>query len=82
MTTDTTRTVKRVALIVAALAALAAVGFVTLYIMGGGLFANEMACSEGEAPANTKEGGSACFKEGSDLPPGFIWDPRGNHKIN
>jgi len=63
-------------------AAVAAGGAVAVFILSGGLFANEMACSQGEAPANNPEGGSACFEEGSELPPGFTWDPRGNHRIN
>ena len=40
--------------------------------------ADEHACSEGEAPANHADGGSSCFPEGSDLPTGYTWDPRGN----
>lgn len=43
--------------------------------------ANEHACSQGEAPANNAAGGSACFPEGSELPAGFTWDPRGNFKM-
>lgn len=83
MSTDTTtHTVQRVALIVVALAALTVVGFVAAFILSGGPLANEMACSAGEAPANNEEGGSACFKEGSDLPSGYAWDPRGNFAIN
>ena len=82
MTTDTTATAKRVALTAAAVAALVVVGLLAYFILSGGPLANEMACSEGEAPANNDEGGSACFKEGSELPSGYTWDPRGNFKIN
>ncbi len=45
------------------------------------LVSNEMACLEGEAPANDTYGGSTCFTEGTDLPKGFTWDLRGNYKI-
>lgn len=68
-----------------AVVALAAVGFVALlavFILSGGPLANEMACSEGEAPANDAHGGSACFKDGSELPSGYTWDPRGNYPMH
>lgn len=60
------------ALMMAALAA---------FILSGGPLANEWVCSQGYAPANNRAGGSACFKEGSDLPPGYTWDPAGNHPL-
>lgn len=55
---------------------LVAVGGAVLAIAGG--LVHEKACSEGQAPANNAQGGSACFAEGSDLPAGYVWDPRGN----
>lgn len=73
---------RKTLIIVAGAAVVAFAGFVVVFIVGWGLFSKEMACSEGEAPANNDDGGSACFKVGSELPPGFTWDPRGNHQIN
>ncbi len=73
---------KKIVIIVAAVAVVAFVGFVIVFLVGTALFSKEMACVEGEAPANTEDGTSACFKEGSELPPGFTWDPRGNYQIN
>lgn len=80
-----TGAVKKIVIIIAAVAALvvlAVTGLVAAFILSGGPLANEMACSAGEAPANNAQGGSNCFKEGSDLPRGYTWDPRGNYKIN
>lgn len=56
--------------------------FVIKFFWGMLLFSNEMACSEGEAPATDIHGGSTCFKEGTELPKGFTWDVRGNYRIN
>lgn len=36
--------------------------------------ADEWQCVQGEAPAVTAEGGRACFREGSALPPGYAWE--------
>ena len=58
------------------------VSFAIKFLIGTLLFSNEMACSEGEAPANDIYGGSACFTEGTELPEGFTWDVRGNYTIN
>lgn len=72
---------KKNLIIGAAVAAVVLIGVTITFILMGGPLANEMACSAGEAPANNAEGGSACFKEGSDLPSGYTWDSRGNYKI-
>lgn len=69
----------KIVMIVAVLAVIALVG---VFIFSSGPLANEMACSEGETPANDTQGGSACFTEDSDLPGGYTWDPRGNYKMN
>ena len=42
---------------------------------------DEWQCVDGEAPAVTREGGSACFPEGSTLPAGYRWDPFGNRPL-
>lgn len=77
------RSVPQKAVIIAGAATvLVAVVLVAGFLIGTALFSNEMACYEGEVPANNTEGGSACFKEGAQLPPGFTWDVRGNYKIN
>ncbi|MGV8884780.1 MAG: hypothetical protein ACOH1T_04220 [Microbacteriaceae bacterium] len=73
---------RKVLLIVGGVVVVGALSFVAVFIIGNVLFANEMACEEGKAPATTTDGGSACFDEGSVLPAGFTWDPRGNYKIN
>lgn len=73
---------KKIILIAAAVAAAVLIGLIATFILKGGPLANEMACSDGEAPANNAQGGSSCFKKGSDLPDGYTWDPRGNYKIN
>ena len=59
-----------------------AVVLVSKFVIGTLLFSREMACSEGEAPANDIHGARACFPEGTELPEGFAWDVRGNYKIN
>ena len=74
--------VLKIVIIASAAIALVAVISTAGFLIGTMLFSNEMACSEGEAPANDTEGGSACFKEGTNLPPGFTWDDRGNYRIN
>ncbi len=43
--------------------------------------ADEWQCVQGEAPAVTAEGGRACFREGSALPPGYAWEPLGNRPL-
>jgi hypothetical protein len=51
------------------------------FILSGGPVANEYVCTPGEAPADLPGGGSSCFQEGSELPPGAAWQPAGNHPI-
>lgn len=76
------RVFKKAAIIVGVAIGLLAVIFAIQFLIGTLLFSNEMACSEGEAPATDIHGGSACFTEGTELPEGFTWDSRGNYKIN
>lgn len=73
---------KTVAITVGVAVGILVVVFAIKFLIGTLLFSNEMACSEGEAPANDIHGGSACFKEGTELPEDFTCDIRGNHKIN
>lgn len=73
---------KRFILAVALVAVLGVIAFIAAFIFSGGPLAHEMACSQGEAPANDADGGSACFKEGSELPSGYTWDPRGNYPLH
>lgn len=44
--------------------------------------ADEWQCSEGEAPADHRSGGAACFEEGAELPKGYEWDPLGNRPLS
>ena len=43
--------------------------------------ADEWQCADGEAPADHRSGGSACFEEGAELPDGYRWDPLGNRPL-
>lgn len=73
---------KTVAVTVGVAIAVMVVVFAIKFLIGTLLFSHELACSEGEAPANDIYSGSACFTEGTGLPEGFTWDIRGNYKIN
>lgn len=73
---------KTVAVTVGVAITIMVVVFTVKFLIGTLLFSHELACSEGEAPANDIYGGSACFTEGTELPEGFTWDIRGNYKIN
>lgn len=43
---------------------------------------DEWACSQGEAPVITRDGGSYCAPEGADLPRGDRFDPLGNRPFD
>ena len=60
---------------------LAVAGGYTLLLYAFNPVADEWQCSEGEAPADHRSGGAACFAEGSELPKGYRWDPLGNRPM-
>lgn len=72
---------RRIVLIIAVIVALPVLG---VGVVGGYLWVSgtplidEWECVDGEAPYVYPDGGSACAKEGSELPPGATWDPFGN----
>jgi len=43
---------------------------------------DEWDCSPGEFPATNQAGGSACFRNGDELPPGWRADPKGNQPLD
>lgn len=68
-------------IIIMSVIVLVLVGAVAAFIFSGGPVASEMACSEGQAPANYAEGGSECFDVDAELPKNATWDPRGNYAL-
>ncbi len=51
-------------------------------LVGANPLGDEWQCVEGEAPADHRSGGSACFEEGRKLPKGYTWDPLGNRPMS
>lgn len=66
--------------LVAAAGALVAAFFALAFLFNP--VADEWQCSEGEAPADHRAGGSACFREGASLPRGYTWDKWGNRPLS
>ncbi|CAM3353961.1 hypothetical protein NODU109028_13190 [Nocardioides dubius] len=72
-----------VAISLVALSPLLAIGgFAGWLMISGTPLIDEWQCSDGEAPYVYPEGGSACAKEGSQLPKGASWDPFGNRPLS
>lgn len=74
-------TVLVIAVLVVALTAGAAIGAGLFLLHAFNPVADEWQCADGEAPANHRSGGSACFPEDSTLPRGYRWDPWGNRPL-